>query len=347
MIVFRGTDILQHTALRFWHEPDHRFHHIVPDFYGYLDAILGELLSQLGPDVTSVIMSDHGFRLTNKVIYINRWLAENGYLAIRQFSILRSTRRGRSEWRIGRLLNRAGLSFLARRLPLRIRSHHISLPVSLEKQARIDWSRTRAYAPLASFLEVISVNLEGREPQGIVRPGDYDVVRNSLIRDLASVRDPTTGAGTDLLAVKREDVYHGPWLELAPDLILEFDDESYTVDGSLAARSPMKELKWPRAEHASDGILLMGGRDIRPHMQISGARIIDLLPTILYLMDIPIPDDLDGTALLGPIAEEYTSTHPIQFEAAESERVAAETGTTFSEEEEERIREGLRGLGYL
>lgn len=97
-------------------------------------------------------------------------------------------------------------------------------------------------------------------------------------------------------------------------------------------------------DHTLNGLLLAYGDHIRRD-GITGAQIMDLAPTILYLLDLPIPEDMDGKVLLDCLDDDLTSTRSVRY-AAPSDK-ETEVGRGYSEEEKEELRKRLRGLGYL
>jgi arylsulfatase A-like enzyme len=95
-----------------------------------------------------------------------------------------------------------------------------------------------------------------------------------------------------------------------------------------------------------DGIVMMSGRPIRVGREVKGSEIIDLAPTILYLMGIEIPVDMDGKVLTSALIKDYTETHPI----VHGKTIHEDTGeavTTYSDKEAEKIEKRLKDLGYL
>jgi predicted AlkP superfamily phosphohydrolase/phosphomutase len=167
----------------------------------------------------------------------------------------------------------------------------------------IDWQRTRAF-----YSEVggIRINLEGREPEGIVRPGsEYDSLRQTLQETLGTVMDPETGLPVFEAVYKREDLYWGPYVKRAPDLIIEpkRDEDDPGKNYALAHDVPTSDqsllsLSNPRTgNHTLDGIFVASGKGIRRDVEIKGSSILDLAPTILSTMGLSVPEGLDGKVL--------------------------------------------------
>ena len=99
---------------------------------------------------------------------------------------------------------------------------------------------------------------------------------------------------------------------------------------------------WKSGEHDLDGILVAHGSDIPAGMRLEHARLIDIAPTVLHLMDVPIPEEMDGTSL----AETFygATIASAQREPTQAREVGA---SDYSEEEEREILEHLRSLGYV
>ena len=101
--------------------------------------------------------------------------------------------------------------------------------------------------------------------------------------------------------------------------------------------------KWA-ADNVLEGLFLAWGPDFSPQGRLDGTRIIDLAPTILHLMGLPVPEDVDGralTKLLSPGSE--AAQRPVEFRAAEGQ--IAES--TYAAGEEKEIADRLAALGYL
>ncbi|MFN4295112.1 MAG: alkaline phosphatase family protein, partial [Thermoflexales bacterium] len=183
--------------------------------YRALDAALGALLDVAHPDL-AIIVSDHGFGPCSRKVHMNVWLRRLGLfipklsgaaLGVGALSELRRLRR----WAPARALKR-------RLLGQRPLVGHDLQTTAFEQG--VEWQRTRAWFSEAGG---IRINLAGREPQGVVRPGqEYEALRATLIDAALSLRDPLSGLPIFARAEPRESLYPGsPHLEAAPDIILE------------------------------------------------------------------------------------------------------------------------------
>ncbi len=165
-------------------------------------------------------------------------------------------------------------------------------PTSLE-ELDIDWDRTRAWA-WGGYYARVFLNGEGREPQGIIAPEDYEKERDALLRKLEAVRGPR-GESWETKVIKPQEYYE----ELEgdyPDLMVYFDDLYWRSAGTLGhgkMHLPENDTGPDDAVHAQNGIyILMDPRDEGGRTE--EADIIDIAPTVLDLLAIPVPADMKG-----------------------------------------------------
>jgi predicted AlkP superfamily phosphohydrolase/phosphomutase len=161
---------------------------------------------------------------------------------------------------------------------------------------KIDWKRTRAWG-WGGYYARIFLNVEGREPQGIIKPQDYETVRDELASRLKAIRGPR-GEEWQTVVIKPQEHYpvvNGDY----PDLMVYFDDLYWRSAGTLGYGSLYLEENDTGpddAVHDYNGIYILydpaspGGRK-------KGARIIDIAPTVLKLLGGPAVPDLQGQAI--------------------------------------------------
>ena len=305
---------------------------------------------------TLIIMSDHGFGGTgNKVLHINRWLEQEGFLAFRQRSVIQ-----RAKTATLNAAKMAALKFLPawvrREMFRRSSKELVNRAESFLRFGDIAWQKTQAYAEENPYYPAIWLNVKGREPQGVVEQGaEYERVRSWLIERLQSWRDPETGALIVEAVWRREEVYHGDCVERAPDLVVKWALDggyNYAYRPSRQGKLPIETLsagelngvgfRNKNGNHRDDGILIMAGEPVRGGETLTSANIVDLAPTILHLLDMPIPDDMDGRVLTEALS---TTKDVTTVKADSSEEKTFEEA--YTAEESEKVKETLRGLGYI
>jgi predicted AlkP superfamily phosphohydrolase/phosphomutase len=142
----------------------------------------------------------------------------------------------------------------------------------------------------------IFINLKGRERDGRVAPGaEYERVRDELIAAAEALVDQATGERLVRKAFRREELYSGPLLEQAADIILAPTD-GYDPKGQLHKASLMHKDTMMVGMHTYDDAFVYVGR----REGGSGpASILDIAPTIMELMGQPRPTLFDGQSLAG------------------------------------------------
>jgi predicted AlkP superfamily phosphohydrolase/phosphomutase len=144
----------------------------------------------------------------------------------------------------------------------------------------------------------VYLNVRGREPAGSVEPGDaYHALRDEIAGKLEKLTDPGTGDPMVERVLRSEDIYNGPLMQQAPDLVVE-TKYGYDVKGSLQSTSLTGRTPLTGMHTFDDAMLyLRGDRILR-----EGASITDVMPTILELMNVPPPAGLDGRSCLAASA---------------------------------------------
>ena len=154
----------------------------------------------------------------------------------------------------------------------------------------VDWEKTRA---LALPDGLIYLNTEDR-PQGTTSMGrGYESLRDELITKFEKLSDPETGKSLNAKVYRKEEVYQGEFMREAPDLYIVIDNYSVAAFPNLRESS---RLTGPLtlAGHRLNGMVIVKGPQVRKGGQIEAARLIDLTPTILHIMGVPVPEDMDG-----------------------------------------------------
>ena len=356
-VVFRGTDVLGHAIWRHMdpqhpaHEPElfARYGDALLKHYQRMDQAIAKICAKLDSETVLMMVSDHGFGPLYRDVYTDNVLAESGLLHFKKTRAaqFRSAliKLGISPRNILRMLGALRLRNLTRKLiPQNTR---LAINVGMLMLNHIDWSRTKAY-PLGGGGQ-ISINLEGREPAGIVKPGaEYEQVCDQIEAAFQGLRDPSTGEPIVERVWRKEEIYEDQVSELppeVPDLYIEWVNDQYSDVGGVGySQGTISEpIRGRSGGHTMRGMFLAHGPDIKQGHCTEGARLVDAAPTILNILDVPVPNAMDGRVLVD-IFEGDTS-RVVQYQDVSMSEV--QQLHEFSEEEQQMVEDRLRGLGYI
>jgi predicted AlkP superfamily phosphohydrolase/phosphomutase len=352
--VIYGTDPALHYFWKYIDE-DHpqykkeeadKYGPLLKNFYRKVDSYVGQVLEFADKDTTVMMMSDHGMGPLYGAFNVNVWLKKKGYLVLKKNaqSRVRSTlfNLGMNPRNIYKGLTKVGLGWLAWKLPKNLRNKALkSTTLSFQD---VDWSKTTAYS-IGHFGNIV-INLKGRQPQGIVEPGEEcETLKKKIAADLETVELPT-GKTAKMSITYNEDIYSGPYVANGPDIT--FNVNNYTYDTSYhfefgSNKIFSEHLVSQSATHRREGIFLISGPQIKKGEDLGTQDITDVAPTALHVAGCPVPEDMDGkvisTAFTGDLALAKVKTSKSKKEEKEDE--------FYSAEEEERVRARLEALGYL
>jgi predicted AlkP superfamily phosphohydrolase/phosphomutase len=273
--IYTSTDSVQHMFWRLTDPENPRYDPALAKEYGdailhvyqAADKVVGEVEQKMKPGGTLIIVSDHGFHAFNRGFNTNTWLLKNGYMN------LKNPEAEEKEYKLENLYSQGNFF------------------------PNVDWSRTKAYA---LGLGQIYLNLYGREKYGIVQPGAQAQQLEEEIRGkLLAFRDPKDNKPV------LEDVYlgheidHGAYAEDAPDLQLDFypgyRTSWETSLGAIPAGIVVPNTrKWSGDHCASDPKDTHAILFINRKLDSPDPGIMDVSATVLKLLDVKPPDDLDG-----------------------------------------------------
>ena len=345
MVLFTASDSAQHY---FWENlAGGPYQNAILTVFRHLDAALGELLAKAGDGTTTIVLSDHGFgELVVTAEFLNDFLSELGLLRYRARSDSRTRLLRQMFAQLEKTLSDRAKAWLLQRFP-RLRGLRGMV------LGGIDWSTTRAFNLVGS--SQIWINLRGHYPAGIVSPGqEYEDIVSLIQRALTEAIDPTSGQPAVKAVHRQTDLYHGPFLDQAPDLLVEWADEP--ARSGLAWNGDERQVVTIRKAayrpflinggHRKMGIFVAAGAPFRTGTTIEGATLYDIAPTLLYLMDQPIPTNLDGQLLSNAMNERWLQTQPPRFTEEDQDSFSG-PAVSMPTKEEDTVMGRLRALGYV
>jgi predicted AlkP superfamily phosphohydrolase/phosphomutase len=345
MIVISGTD---HVSHREWQKGDRRS---VEKYYEYIDSLLYEFAGKpLFGNCAFVVISDHGFTATHSMFYLNEWLAKEGYLTFKKDvnknydKLIDSLHQKRTTIRTAKILAKIGLTrnslvYFAKKSGL----------IKIEKfipQSLIDifpsqnvgplWEDTLAYMKSVAS-KGININLQGREEHGIVPVEQYDLLRSELIDKLRSLnRDEKIFE----IIEKREDIYDGPFVDEAPDIML-WPGNGYNIRHGTGKKHYLEKIS--DARHEIDGMAIFKGDYIKQNYTYN-LNIEDVMPTLLHYLGLECPNDVNGKVAIDLF--EVTNNPALNQVKFREPLILQDMGASFKRDDDSIIFQ-LKELGYL
>ncbi|HET9886864.1 MAG TPA: alkaline phosphatase family protein [bacterium] len=199
-----------------------------------------------------------------------------------------------------------------------------------------------AYAP-GPFAGLVRVNRKGRDHDGIVESQEgYERLREEIREKLEKLRDPDTGDPFVDRIYNREELYHGPYLENAPDLVFIEKKTRFVARGGAQIPGIFGPPSYSFSGfHRPEGILIAAGPHIRRNEERQNLSIVDVTPTLLWILDAVAPKDLDGHAMAGIVGQDQLAARPPRI----GEEIITDESPAIGISEEDR--EKLEGLSYV
>jgi predicted AlkP superfamily phosphohydrolase/phosphomutase len=310
-----------------------------------IDRFLGELLDVIPKECYVVLMSDHGFGEARETFYISTWMRNEGYLVLRPVIKLIDWMHkvGITQDSIYWLLNRTGLLHITKKMPKGLlRRVGYTLPTkegtvtSDNLQHIVDWERSRVI-PTANMI-YLNPHLNDREE-----------LIQELVQRLKQLRLPGDNGAVVEDIWRREDLYHGDYIDKAFDLFLVPRPGVFVSHKLKQDPDPFspKESAW-KAQHALEGIFLISGPGVCVDHKLDGISIMDIAPTVMHLMELDIPDDMDGRVIL----EAFDKNSPIvkcqpRYQIVDGSLADTAEKPPVKQQDDAVIIERLRGLGYI
>lgn len=163
-------------------------------------------------------------------------------------------------------------------------------PAAEGESSQVDWSKTKAIQQRSCY---VYVNVKGRDPDGIVEPGEeYEAVCDQIIEALTSYKDPETRKPAVALALRREDArILGLYGERIGDVV-------YAINADFGGQHGphLPTAKWGIG--SLEGLFLMAGPNVKQDCLLERTvNLPDIVPTVCYLCNWPVPAHAEGAII--------------------------------------------------
>jgi predicted AlkP superfamily phosphohydrolase/phosphomutase len=321
--------------------------------YKDIDAEIDEILNTCEPDVT-LLVSDHGIGPMNGHEFrVNDYLRDKGLVTATgegggmpswksvsrkrlqdgkengpvaqspaERALELAARVGVTSQRLGAVVQRLGLEDVVLKI--------VPDDIIRAGAEQVDFPASTAY--MRSRTEMgVRLNVDGREPAGIVPASEYEQVRDDVIDTLTKATTPE-GVPVFERVAPREAVFEGPYLDDAPDIVTvpnRFDH--FLVANLKGAQFGEPTEPW---EHKREGIVMISGGESTSDVALQNSHLFDIAPTILSTFGLPVDTRMDGSPL--PV---IGSTGEKEYPQLTDEKITTTEDAT--------IEERLSNLGYL
>ena len=265
-----------------------------------LDGLVSKVIEAFRPGLTLVV-SDHGFGPKEATFFTNECLRRNGLLGIKKGLKPQATISLCHLMALAyNVLGKAGIfynlySLANEAVGLRKLWSCVIKYFDMASLTHVDWKSTYAFSCAHTpVFNHVYLNLADREPDGVVPASKYEEVREAVIGCLL---DAGKEYGVRIRVHRREEVYSGPYLHMAPDVLFEVNDGSVEFNPSLGfpyLLGPYFTDPRTTGTHRPYGIFLAYGPDLASNSAPSEVSIYDVMPTALEYYGIEVPEDVDG-----------------------------------------------------
>lgn len=312
MLTFTMTDRGAHHFFGPMVHKDPAVGHTLLEIYKAVDAGIAEIVRRADEQTTVLVVSDHGTCEFKRVFFLNNWLQQEGYLSDARSEAEKHGIPLKKKLKILAVI--AARTLMPKPVRDLIKSRNAGLRQQLHKDlgaSPILWDKTRAFAEHLSGN--VFLNKRGVFGQGIVEPGaEYEQLAEEIRAKLAAVIDPATGKPLCTKVWRRDELYHGPATDKAPDILMELADGYEVVsdlsEGPASFRKKSRELfrtvdrGYLSGAHTHDGIFIAAGRGVKAGVEVKGANIVDIVPTVCRLLGVAPMPNLDGAPIADALA---------------------------------------------
>ena len=202
----------------------------------------------------------------------------------------------------------------------------------------VDWNNTVAYSDITWGIRINRGKIKDKD--------EYESLREKIIADLKDLKKDSD-FNVIQNAWKREEIYSGKYLDQIPDIIIL--PQNYLKHSRVIINEVLKQSAGSNLgghTYAIDGIFIANGPDIKMGKEIDSLRLIDIVPTILFMLDLEVSNELDGR-VIKEIFSENSDYYKKEIKYTEETVKRTHEIRNLSECEEKEMKKMLASLGYF
>ena len=317
--VISATDFAQHCMWRYF-DPSHPYYRedqakkyrpMFVRIWERVDEILGSIIDGLHENANVIIVSDHGFGPRRCAFYTGSWLEQEGYL-IKEGKVIKIRRLQEATHKLIMRLS----PYLYDRLVKAARGSKIPYAAAISE---VQLENSLAISlPNASLVGKICTNTQGTP---FKKRGENLRSINDEIAE--RLKETCQNLGLSVKVYYPHELYTGKYMHLAPDILFEIEDGECSIHygfGKRPFQKPPPDLPHSGI-HKKEGVLIGYGPNIEQGVEIRDAKIHDIAPTVLHMLGLPVPDDMDGRVLKGIFAEDCEpARREVSYQKVDMER---------------------------
>jgi predicted AlkP superfamily phosphohydrolase/phosphomutase len=300
MGVYEITDVLQHFFWRYQDKTHSQYkkcelNSVFIDCYKMIDNHLGDILKAIDKDTILILVSDHGFVKVEKNIFLNQWLLEQGLLKLKGNDIISKPNSKVNKIREA-LVDIAAKTNIRKYIPKILKE---KMKISLKD---VDWNTTTCFA---GFFGTIFLNTQMQNYD----KGSYNQYCENIKKALYSLKDPENGKKLISKVYLKKEIFSGDQMDKMPDLVA-YASKGYVLRGDIKAS--LIENSELSGSHAMEGVFMAMGQGIKTG-EFEQASLLDVAPTILHILDVPIPNKMEGKVMKHIFEKDSTFNRPEKY----------------------------------
>ncbi len=354
MLHYLGTDRIQHEL---WHVMDSEHPAYNPaescyktgidQFFRKLDANIGKIIKEVPDKCRIILMSDHGFGPVHEYFHVNTFLYKKGFLKFKKDPLTFFKRLffncGFTPGNVYKIMSRLGISNLRRTTNIS-RRYELLRKIFLSFN-NVDWKNTKAYS-LGNFGQIF-INIKGREPLGVVSPGEeYINTINAITEKLKNLKNRQKKKVIDEVYNGKD--FYGKSGNNIPDIIFKTKELKIYPLGTadFSSSNIIEPIYGHTGNHRMDGIFSITGEGVKLGKINKKIFIYDIFSLICYITGVPIPKKLDGKFNSGIFTQQHLKNYK-PFYTNKPIVSYNNNNNELSKEEKETVKRHLSDLGYM
>jgi predicted AlkP superfamily phosphohydrolase/phosphomutase len=311
---------------------------MVDEVYRIVDTAVGQLLNLVDLRKDRVfITSDHGTKIFDRVYPLPAFFREQRLLR------LKTTARSSAELALVNLVLKI------------LEQYHVKLPVSIKNLYKKITGRKKTRLSLRDIVDKqhspIFVCDENSRIDVLIRLTDRSLANERVKQSIRKRIVDRLNLNETVIrhAWTSDEIYSGPHIEGAPDIILEMAENVAADISSSSFYEKPRSYPSYKGGHIRNGILIAAGNSISQTKDRNVAHVADIAPTILHTLQLTIPLNLDGRVLLDLFEPDSVLGKPPSFDEVQTQKNVTSIAdlTAYNQDEEEQMKARLQKLGYL